>query len=116
MRIGEKVRITGADGVVRRLLVSGEGRNLDGGQAVAADDVIVFYATTQTVASLSGVRGYDTLAFRLADTRTGAVGATVAAVRRTLATVPGFTGFGELPSVRAAGDWPGKGGLRHVLE
>src|SRR5215831_215788 len=108
MRIGEKVRIIGADGVVRRLRVSGEGRNLDGGQAVAADGVIVFYATTQTVASLSGGRGYDTLAFRLADTRTGAVGATVAAVRRTLAAVPGFTGFGELPSVRAAGDWPGR--------
>jgi putative ABC transport system permease protein len=104
----ESVRMIAADGVVRRLQVSGEGRNLDGGQSVSADGVIVFYATTATVASLSGVRGDDTLAFRLTDTRPAAVRATVAAVRRTLGAVPGFSGFSELPAVRAAGDWPGK--------
>lgn len=108
VRAGESVRIISAAGVVRRLRVTGEGRNLDGGQSVSGDDVIVFYASTQTVASLSGVRGYDTLAFRLADTRPAAVRATVAAVDRALAAVRGFGGFSELPSVRAAGDWPGK--------
>lgn len=108
VRAGDTVRIIGADGSVRRLRVSGEGRNLDGSQSVTGDDVIVLYADTQTAASLSGVRGFDTLAFRLADTRPAAVGATVAAVRRTLAAVPGFTGFSELPAVRATGDWPGK--------
>jgi putative ABC transport system permease protein len=105
---GATVRIIGADGTVRRLRVSGDARNLDGGQSVTGDDVIVLYANAETVASLSGVRGFDTLAFRLADTRPATVGATVAAVRRALAAVPGFIGFSELPVVRAPGDWPGK--------
>ena len=108
VRAGATVRIIGADGRVRRLRVSGEGRNLDGGQSVTGDDVIVLYATTETVASLSGVRGFDALAFRLADTQPAAVRATVAAVRRRLAAVSGFAGFSELPAVRAPGDWPGK--------
>ena len=111
VRSGETVRIIGADRIVHRLRVSGEGRNLDGGQSVSGDDVIVFYANTETVASLSGVGGFDTLAFRLADTRPAAVSATGAAIRRTLAAVPGFTGFSELPAVRASGDWPGKPGF-----
>jgi putative ABC transport system permease protein len=108
VHIGDTVRIIGADGTVRRLRVSGKGRNLDGGQSVTGDDVIVLYANTQTVASLSGVDGFDSLAFQLADTRAVAVSATVAAVRRRLGAVPGFTGFSELPAVRAPGDWPGK--------
>jgi putative ABC transport system permease protein len=108
VRTGDSVRIIGADGAGRRLRVSGEGHNLDGGQSVTGDDAIVLYANTRTVASLSGVHGFDSLAFRLADARPAAVGATVAAVRRQLAAVPGFTGFSELPAVRAPGDWPGK--------
>jgi putative ABC transport system permease protein len=108
VRAGAIVRIIGADGSVRRLRVSGEGRNLDGGRSVTGDDVIVLYANTETVASLSGARGFDTLAFRLADARPAAVGGTLAAVRRRLAAVPGFSGFSELPTVRAPGDWPGK--------
>jgi len=105
---GQTVRIIGADGAVRPLQVSGEGRNLDGGQSVTTGDVIVLYATPATVASLSGAPGYDELFFRLADTRPAAVSATVAAIRQTLAAVPGFTGFSDLPQARAAGDWPGK--------
>jgi putative ABC transport system permease protein len=105
---GQTVRIIAADGAVRSLQVGGEGRNLGGGQTVTSDDVIVLYATPATVASLSRTPGYDQLFFTLADTRPAAVNATVAAIRRTLATVPGFTGFSDLPQVRAAGDWPGK--------
>ena len=108
VRAGETVRIISADGVVRRLRVSGEGRNLDGAQSVTSDGVIVLYATAPMVASLSGSPGYGELFFRLADTHPAAVDATVAAVRRTLATVPGFSGFTDLPQVRAAGDWPGR--------
>ena len=37
---------------------------------------------------------------------------TIAAVRRTLAAVPGFRGFTDLPQVRAPGDWPGKSGFQ----
>jgi putative ABC transport system permease protein len=108
VQAGQTVRIIGADGAVRSLQVSGEGRNLDGGQTVTSDDVIVLYASPATVASLSRTPGYDELFFTLADTRPAAVNATIAAIRHTLAAVPGFTGFTDLPQVRAAGDWPGK--------
>ena len=60
------------------------------------------------MAALSGNRGFDALEFRLADTSPAAVGATVAAVRRALAAVPGFRGFSDLPTVRAPGDWSGR--------
>jgi putative ABC transport system permease protein len=105
---GGAVRLIATDGSVRRLQVSGEARNLNGGQDVTSDSVVVLYATTDTVASLSGVDGYQSLAFRLDDTRPAAVASTIAALRRELADVPGFTGFTWLPEVRAAGDWPGK--------
>jgi putative ABC transport system permease protein len=54
------------------------------------------------------VRGYQSLAFRLADTRPAAVDATIAELRASLAGMPGFRGFTWMPEVRAAGDWPGK--------
>jgi putative ABC transport system permease protein len=108
VQAGQTARIIGADGAVRSLQVSGEGRNLDGGQTVTSDGVIVLYATPATVASLSRTPGYDELFFKLADTSPAAVNATIAAIRRTLAAVPGFTGFSDLPQARAAGDWPGK--------
>ena len=108
VRAGDRVRIIGTDGVVHPLQVSGTARNLDGAHAAAADGVIVLYGTAPTVASLSGTAGSDELLFRLRDTRPKAVDATVAAVRRALSTVPGFTGFSDLPQVRSAGDWPGK--------
>jgi putative ABC transport system permease protein len=109
---GGTVRVVGADGVLRRLRVSGAARNLNGGQDVTADDVVVLYATADTVRSLSGVPGYESLAFRLVDTRPAAVEATTAALRTALAAVPGFRGFTWLPEVRAAGDWPGKSDFR----
>jgi putative ABC transport system permease protein len=106
---GGRVRIVGADRVVWPLPVSGEGRNLDGAQSVSSDSVIVLYATVPTVAALNGgAQGYEQLYFRLADARPAAVSATEAAIRRTLAAAPGFTGFSGLPDVRATGDWPGR--------
>jgi putative ABC transport system permease protein len=113
VQAGQTVRIIAADGVVRSLQVSGEGRNLDGGQTVTSDGVIVLYATPATVASLSQTPGYDELFFTLADTRPAAVKATIAAIRRTLAAVPGYTGFTDLPQVRTVGDWPGKSSFQN---
>jgi len=113
VQAGQTLRIIGADGAVRSLQVSGEGRNLDGGQTVTSDGVIVLYATPATVASLSRTPGYDELFFTLADTSPAAVTATIAAIRQTLAAVPGFTGFTDLPQVRAAGDWPGKSSFQN---
>jgi putative ABC transport system permease protein len=108
---GSAVRIIAAGGTVRLLRVSGEGRNLNGGQDAIGDNTIVLYATPATVAALSGEAGYQSLAFRVADAREPAMTATIAAVRRALAHVPGFTGFTWMPDTRTPGDWPGKSDL-----
>jgi len=116
VQAGQVVRIIAVNGAVRSLRVSGQGRNLAGGQTVTSDGVIVLYATPATVASLSRTPGYDQLFFTLADTRPAAVTATIAAIRRTLAAVPGFTGFTDLPQARAAGDWPGKSSFQNFSD
>jgi putative ABC transport system permease protein len=103
--VGDTVRIVGVD---RPLRISGKAFDLLGGDRVQSDKVIVLYTTTDTVSALSGDHGYGGLAFRLRDTRPAAAAATVAAVRRYLQTVPGFTGLSQLPQVRAPDDWPGK--------
>jgi len=108
---GQTLRVIGTNGAVQALRVSGDGRNLDGGQNVTSNNVIMLYADTATVASLSGATGYEELDFRLANTSSAAVNQTTAAVRSALTTVPGFTGFTQLPQTRAAGDWPGKSRL-----
>jgi putative ABC transport system permease protein len=108
---GDALQLIGADGAVRHLEVSGEGRNLDGAQSVTSDNVIVLYADTATVASLSGVNGYEGFDFRLADTGSPAVARSTASIREVLAAIPGFNGFTDLPATRAAGDWPGKSGF-----
>ena len=106
---GDTLRVVGATGTsATTLRVSGRGRSLPGGEEVQDDDVIVLYATAATVEALSGERGYSSVAFRLDDPSPTAARATVGAIRRSLRTVPGFTGFRNLPDVRAPGDWPGK--------
>jgi putative ABC transport system permease protein len=101
-RAGDLARVVEAGG----LRITGEGRNIPGGEMVQDEKVIVLYATTDTIAALGGARGYDRLAIRLRDTSRGAE--TVDGVRRYLETVPGFGGFSGLPQLRAPGDWPGK--------
>jgi putative ABC transport system permease protein len=91
-----------------RLPITGEARNIDGGEQVQDDNVIVLYAPAATVAALSGDRGYGSLSFRLRDASPVAARSTTAAVRRYLSTVPGFSGFTDVPELRAPGDWPGK--------
>ncbi len=107
-RTGDSVHILGAGGKETRLLISGEARNIGGGQLVADDDVVVLYATTETVETLTGAPGYSRLAFRLADTSPAALSSTVETLQKSFGELPGFTGFSNLPEVRAAGDWPGK--------
>ena len=113
--------VTGASGGASRpqpvrLAVTGEARNLPGGEEVQDERVIVLYATAETVAALSGEAGYGRLAFRLEDPRPSAAADTVTAVRRYLRTVPGFSGFDNLPEARAPGDWPGKSETEQFAE
>src|SRR5581483_489925 len=105
---GDSVDVIGVDGGTQSLYVSGSAQNLDGGQQVVANNVIVLYANLRTVATLSGGPGYDTFYFQLDDSRPGAVDTTLAALSRTFHAIPGFRGFSALPDVRAAGEWPGK--------
>jgi putative ABC transport system permease protein len=107
-RTGEVARVVGPSGAEGRLRISGEALSLGGGRQVADDDVVVLYATAETVAAVSGEPGYGVLAFRLRDTSEAAVAKTLRAVRESLAGMPGFTGFSGLPEVRAPDDWPGK--------
>ena len=107
---GDTLTVVGERGAAERarLAVAGRGRNLNGGEIVQDEELIVLYATTSTVEELSGEPGYSRLAFELRDQSPAAVASTVEALRRHLAAVPGFTGFDDLPDVRAPGDWPGK--------
>ncbi|HUB73133.1 MAG TPA: FtsX-like permease family protein [Solirubrobacteraceae bacterium] len=105
---GGSVRVIAHDGRMVALPISGMARSLIGTQLVAQDGFVTLYASSQTVAALSGTPGCTRLAFRLRDHSTNAVRHTVTAIRRALQAVPGFTGFSNLPEVRAPGDWPGK--------
>jgi putative ABC transport system permease protein len=107
-RTGDVARVVGPSGAEGKLRISGEALTLGGGQQVADDDIVVLYATAETVAALSGEPGYGGLAFRLRDQSAASVAKTIEAVRDSLAGMPGFAGFSGLPEVRAPGDWPGK--------
>jgi putative ABC transport system permease protein len=113
---GQSVRLIAADGSLRRLRISGVGRNLNGGQDATSDNTIVLYASPATVAALSGVHGYSSLSFLLHNTQPASVAATIAAVRRALRGTPGFAGFTDLPEVRAAGSWPGKAEFDQIVQ
>jgi len=106
--MGGTVYVRAADGNWSALSVSGQGRNLAGGQDVAQNSIAVLYTTAETVEGLSGTPGYTRLSFRLRDPSTAAERRTVTTIRQYLDTVPGFTGFADLPETRAPGDWPGK--------
>jgi putative ABC transport system permease protein len=105
---GGAVRLIAAHGQVVSLPISGEGRNLTAAELVSEDGNVVLYATAPTVAALSGTPGYTRLAFRLHDASLPAAHRTVNEIRQYLQTIPGFTGFTDLPDIRSPGDWPGK--------
>jgi putative ABC transport system permease protein len=110
---GPAVRVIAADGHVRSLPVSGQGRSLMGG-AMVAGGYATFYATAATIDALSGSPGYASYALRLNDTSRPAVDRTVAAVSQELRSVRGFTGFSAIPGIRKAGDYPGKEGFNQI--
>ena len=114
--VGKTVRVRAANGSVVSLPISGEARNLDGAQLIVSDGIPVLYTTAQTVVALSGTPGYTELAFRLHDPSETAARQTVTTIRQYLQTVPGFTGFSELPQIRSPGDWPGKSGFNKITD
>ena len=111
---GGTVRLRAGDGNWVALPVSGQGRNLNGGQNVVQNTIAVLYATAPTVAALSGTPGYTQLGFRLGNSSVAAARQTVTTIRQYLATIPGFTGFSDLPQIRSPGDWPGKSTFSNI--
>jgi len=106
---GDTLTVVGPGGEeAAQLEVTGSARNIPGGEQVQDENVIVLYASADAVEELSGAPGYGRLAFLLEDTSPAAAAATVEDVRAYLRGVEGFTGFSNLPAVRAPGDWPGK--------
>ena len=105
---GDQLTVLGADGLPRMIVITGEGRNMTMGLDVVDGGAVVLYTTPATVADLSGTPGFTSLSFRLHDTSRAAADATTAAVARYLRAHTAFTGFTDLPAVRAPGDWPGK--------
>jgi putative ABC transport system permease protein len=105
---GDTATLVGAAGEQTDFTVSGRGRTLPGGEQVQDDKVVVLYAPADTVARLSGEPGYGELALRLDDPDPAAARATVDRLRRHLATIPGFEGLINLPTIRDPGDWPGR--------
>ncbi len=106
---GDTLTLVGPGGEpAGELRVSGSARNIVGGEQVQDESVIVIYAPAEEVDRLAGAPGYGRLSLLLEDTSPAAARETVEAVRGYLRGVEGFTGFANLPSVRAPGDWPGK--------
>jgi len=105
---GADARVLAADGSVRSLPIGGVGRKLTGGQDDPSNDWITFYATPETVATLSGAPGYTSLGFRLRDNSRPAAEQTIAAVRDQLRATTAFTAFDDLPVINEPGSYPGK--------
>jgi putative ABC transport system permease protein len=105
---GDQLTVLDSDGLPRVIEITGEGRNMTMGLTAGESDAIVIYTTPGTVDVLSRTPGFTSLSFRLDDTSRAAANATAASVERYLRAHTAFTGFTDLPSVRAPGDWPGK--------
>lgn len=113
-RTGEDARVIAADGRTRALRISGVGRNLTSGEADLANDWITLYATDDTVAELSGRRGYTSLGLRLRDGSRQAAERAVADVRDELRARTSFTAFDDLPLIQEPGTYPGKDGFESL--
>ncbi|MBJ7455867.1 MAG: FtsX-like permease family protein, partial [Thermoleophilia bacterium] len=111
---GGVARVIGADGQVRRLRVSGVGRNLTNGESDLSNDWITLYATTRTVSELAGRPGVTSLSLRLRDDSRAAAERTIAAVRDELRARTAFTAFDDLPTIQEPGGYPGKEGFESL--
>lgn len=106
-RAGDRITVLGPAGD-EELVVSGQGRSLPGGEQVQDESVAVFYADATAVAELSGEPGFGELALRFDDPGPEPARIALDEVRAHLEGVSGFSGFSDLPELRAPGDWPGR--------
>jgi putative ABC transport system permease protein len=113
--VGGTIEVRAASGANVTLRVSGTGINLAATPGANGSSTPVFYASTATVESLRGVRGYGYLGFRLTDDSTAEQNRVITEVRAYLTTVAGTDPITALPIVRAPGQWPGQSAFGHVM-
>jgi putative ABC transport system permease protein len=106
---GDSLDVVAPDGSVTSLDVSGGARSLAFLQGPwEHPKQLILYATSETVRTLSGVSGVNSLAFRLDNTEPSAVGETVTRLRAWLDANVGPGALTDLPVTRDVGDWPGR--------
>ncbi len=104
-KAGDTLSVQAANGAFRPLTVAGSARAVAFNQDTLTGH-LVLYATQATVQGLGGLRGVNLLELRLRDNEAAAAASTVEAVRSFLSAQPDPTGFSNLPTIRAPGDWP----------
>jgi putative ABC transport system permease protein len=113
--VGGTIAVRAASGAPLMLRVSGTGLNMAATPGANGSTTAVFYTTRATVESVAGVRGVNGLAFRLTDNTQAAATTVIAEVRAYLVAQTGSDPITALPSVRTAGDWPGKTGFGNTM-
>jgi putative ABC transport system permease protein len=112
---GGTIEVRAASGALVSLRVSGTGMNLAATPGANGSTTAVFYTTAATVESLAGVRGVNGLAFRLTDDTPAGASKAISAVRAYLTAQTGSDPITALPTIRAAGQWPGKSTFSHLM-
>jgi putative ABC transport system permease protein len=105
---GATIKMRAASGALVPLRVSGTGMNLAATPGASGSGNPVFYATEATVQSLRGVHGVNFLGFRLTDDTQGAQYRAISEIRTYLTAQTGSDPITSLPTIRAAGQWPGQ--------
>ncbi len=113
--VGGHVTFRTTTGTIASLQVSGVGRSLAASSSANGTDTAVFYGTVPAVRALSGVTGFNYLAFRLDDNSAAAQTATIAAVRHYFTSETGTSPFVGLPATRAPGTWPGQSSFNQLI-
>ena len=105
---GGQVEVSDSHGTTMPLIVSGLAHSLATSPSTIESSAAVFYTSTDTVRTMSGMRGVNYLAFRLVDTSPQAEADTIVAVHAYLKSQIGSEPFVDLPVTRASSDWPGR--------
>jgi putative ABC transport system permease protein len=113
--VGSHVDIRTGRGSELPLVVTGLAHSLATSPSTSSSTSAVFYASTSTVRALSGIRGYDYLAFRLTNNSLAAQATLISTVRHYLIQHTGGQPFVGLPTTRANTEWPGRSSFLQVV-
>lgn len=112
---GNDVAIRTDHGTTSQLDLTGSAHSLATSPSAAGSNSAVFYASASTVRKLSGIGGYNVLAFRLTHNTAAAQRVLISEVRHYLTARTGHQPFVGLPTTRANGTWPGRSSFLEVV-